>query len=201
MENKSRTTSRTSKGTQTRARILSQARGILVREGYDDLVMRELATSGGMTLGNLQYYFATKETLVTAIIEAEGLSDLNILREAYQNCGDPKQALRTLVHSLVEKWRGESGAVFSTLNFLAMHKPAYRGLQRSIYQAFHRELEEAIECVIPNLPKQVYKDRARVLTALIDGAAQQPQIGPKAKFFTLVADAAIAIALPAGGSC
>ncbi len=59
------------KGAATRARILDAARNMLVDCGYDGLVMRSVAAAAGMTLGNLQHYFATREALLAAVVRAE----------------------------------------------------------------------------------------------------------------------------------
>ena len=61
---------RQTRGEASRARILEKARSLLVEKGYDALVLRQLATSLEMRLGNLQYYFPNRQALMAALIEA-----------------------------------------------------------------------------------------------------------------------------------
>jgi AcrR family transcriptional regulator len=57
----------TSKGLQRREQILSVARKLLIEEGYNRFVLREIAAQSGITIGNLQYYFRTRELLLEAV--------------------------------------------------------------------------------------------------------------------------------------
>lgn len=54
----------TSKGEQTRARIVDAAMALLEERGYDGTTMRAVADAAGVSLGNAYYYFASKEHLV-----------------------------------------------------------------------------------------------------------------------------------------
>lgn len=191
----------TIKGINTRSRILQSARELLVQEGYDQVILREVAKRTGIKLGNLQYYFATRDDLLAALFEAEGSADTASVHDSLKHSGTPDDALRGLVRMLVERWRGDSGIVFSTLGFLAIHNPTFRALHRDIYDRFYKEVEAAIECADPGHAQDIYKSRARVLSSLIDGAAQQMQVGPRRKFLDLIADQALTIALPNGATC
>ncbi len=54
----------TSKGEQTRTRIVDAAMTLLEERGYDGTTMRAVADAAGVSLGNAYYYFASKEHLV-----------------------------------------------------------------------------------------------------------------------------------------
>jgi AcrR family transcriptional regulator len=49
--------------------ILYAALQLLIEEGYRAMSMRRVAAASGMKLGNLNYYFATKEDLFRALVE------------------------------------------------------------------------------------------------------------------------------------
>ena len=51
----------TRKGTSTRDRILNETLSLLQEQWYDGVSLREVAKRSGIKLGNLQYYFATRE--------------------------------------------------------------------------------------------------------------------------------------------
>jgi AcrR family transcriptional regulator len=57
----------TSKGLQRREQILAVARNLLVEEGYNRFVLREIAARSGMAIGNLQYYFRARELLLGVV--------------------------------------------------------------------------------------------------------------------------------------
>jgi len=186
---------RRNKGAATRDRILVEARRTLINDGYDAFVLRTVAERLDMKLGNLQYYFRTRDDLLLEVIRREARSDLESIRFILEQEQPPLDALRQLVHSLVGKWRAESGVVFTTLAFLSLHREPFRAVYRDVYAAFYNELERAIECAEPGHARTEYRQRARLLTALIDGAAMQTQTGPRAGFLESVLEAAMRIAI------
>lgn len=58
------------RGREGHETILRAALSILVEEGYRAMSMRRVAAACGMKLGNLTYYFPTREELVRALLEA-----------------------------------------------------------------------------------------------------------------------------------
>ena len=59
-------TSKTTKGEQTRTRILDAALELFKEQGYEETTMREVAERAGVALGNAYYYFSGKESLLEA---------------------------------------------------------------------------------------------------------------------------------------
>lgn len=57
-----------SKGMRTKMRILESAKNIFYEHGYDDAIVQQIADESGTTLGSLTYHFATKTTIVDAIM-------------------------------------------------------------------------------------------------------------------------------------
>src|SRR5688500_12978292 len=56
----------TSKGEQTRARILETALTLFRERGYEETTMRAIAEQAGVALGSAYYYFRSKEQLIHA---------------------------------------------------------------------------------------------------------------------------------------
>lgn len=181
------------KGAATRARIVAEARRVLIEEGYDALVLRQVAAAVGIQLGNLQYYFPSRESLLLEILLAEARSDLETLRALVERDCAPEERLRELVRVFVSRWRGESGLVHTTMSFVSKHNPALRKAYREYYAAFYAELQRALEAADPGHPPQVYATRARLLNAVMDGAARQIRVGPLERYLDAVGDAALAI--------
>lgn len=189
-------TSKTPKGSLTRARILAEARALLVEGGYDAVALREVAKRAAIKLGNLQYYFATRDALLIALIEAEAVSDIDNIGKAFDGPDTSQAALRKTVHGLITRWMGSSGTVFATLNYLSTQRPVFRALHRRIYRKFYGQLEKAIEQADPGHSKEEYANRALLLAALIDGAPIQAIAGNKQRLQRIVANQAVNIALP-----
>ena len=184
----------TPKGSTTRDRILAAARKRLIECGIDRFALRELADSLEIKLGNLQYYFKTREALVLQVLEEEAERDRTIIRTHQQNLKNPKDAFRAIVQDLTTRWRGDSGVLFSTLGTLAIHNKAYRKLYRSIYASFYLELEAPLRSLNPTLSESEIALRARLITALIDGAPMQTQIANKPIFLQRIQEQAESIA-------
>ena len=183
------------KGEISRARILGLARRTLIDAGYDAFVLRDIATQAKMELGNLQYYFPTRESLLEAVLLEQANSDLVDLNAFHQPHQNDVTEFTAMVKFLVKKWRGESGKVISILGFLALHQPSFRRIYKEIYEQFYRELAGVIESIDPGRTMKVYRRRAQLITALIDGAAMQVQRGSSPAFLGDVANHALLIAL------
>lgn len=184
----------TPKGSTTRDRILAAARNRLIEHGIDRFALRALADSLEIKLGNLQYYFKTREALVLQVLEEEAERDRTIIKTHQQELKDPKDAFRAIVQDLITRWRGDSGVLFSTLGTMAIHNKQYRKMYRSIYASFYLELEEPLRSLNPGLSESEIALRARLITALIDGAPMQPQIANKPVFLQRIQEQAESIA-------
>ena len=52
-----------------RARILSAARKLFAKHGYDETTMQEIVREAGTSIGNAYFYFSNKEDLLTSLLE------------------------------------------------------------------------------------------------------------------------------------
>lgn len=57
------------KGQERIENILKAATDILINNGYAGLSMRKIASTVGITIGNLHYYYPTKKDLITNLLE------------------------------------------------------------------------------------------------------------------------------------
>lgn len=156
--------------------------------------MRELADELGIKLGNLQYYFNTREALILAVIEAEAAEDLARIRVHQSGASAPRDAFLAIVADLVTRWRGSSGVLMSLMGTLALHSDAFRQLYRSVYAEFYRALEAPIKAMNPTLTGDEVAVRVRLVTALIDGSPMQTQVGSRQSFLERVQAQAAQIA-------
>ncbi|MEM9725121.1 MAG: TetR/AcrR family transcriptional regulator [Pseudomonadota bacterium] len=185
----------TARGQSTRRKILGEARALLVQNGYDALVLRSVATRCGLTLGNLQYYFKTREDLIYALIEAEASRDLATIEAALASVGEPEERLNQITRRLLTQWDDEASAVYSTLALLRIDRPAFRQLHEELYRTHYRALEDVIARFPNGLSARARATRAQLITALIDGAALQVPAQGREAFFEEVVTLARAIAM------
>jgi AcrR family transcriptional regulator len=179
------------KGLSTRDKILRAARNTLIEKGYEGLVLRELADTLGIKLGNLQYYFKTKDLLVLAVFAEEARDDLLALT------GEITELLprfEKMVERLVSRWRGNSGVLFSMLGTLALHHSEFKKLHRDNYANFYLALNPIVAELNPTLSESQRSLKVRLITALIDGSSMQVQIGSWQDYLAAIQAQAIAIA-------
>lgn len=162
---------RTSRREARCATLVGVARKVLIDEGLDRFVMREIAGRAGMKLGNLQYYFPTRSDLLEAVIRAEFDRDIAAVRGV---ASKPEHDLGTLSEVLLRNWLTNDGAsVFATMSLLSYHDDRFRRLNREIYETFYTELGDVVRQVDPSLTEPEVRARARLITAVIDGVAVQ----------------------------
>ncbi|MEM7099643.1 MAG: TetR family transcriptional regulator [Pseudomonadota bacterium] len=178
--------SKTKKGNATRCRIVAAARKKLVRHGVEQFVMRDLADSLQMKLGNLQYYFNTREQLLLHLFRTEAARDLAVIGAHEKKNNAPEVVFRAIVKDLVVRWRGDGGVVFSTLGTLAQHNAMYRKLYRDIYRDFYAALTGPIRQLNPKLSDDEVLLRVRLVTALVDGSPMQIQVGDTQAYLAAV---------------
>lgn len=161
-------TTLSTRGAARREAVLGVARELLVREGFDQFVLRRVADRAEMTLGNLQYYFATRDDLLEAVIRAEFDLDLAALRAAAEDAD-----LDAVVRSLAINWTTGAGSIFGTMSLLAYHHDRFRRLNREIYETFYAELGTIIRSVSGATSDAEIASRARLITSVLDGVAIQ----------------------------
>lgn len=163
----------TRSGSRRQARgpeLVELARTVLVDEGLDRFVLRDIAGRAGMTVGNLQYYFPTRDDLLAAVIRAEFDRDLRTIRGVV---ADADAGLVEVGRGLVCNWCDGGSSVFTVLALLAFHHERFRRLNREIYDTFYAELAAVVRSADPTADQDEALARAHLITALLDGVAIQ----------------------------
>ena len=88
--------------------------------------------------------------------------------------------------------------IFATLNLLMQHNSTYRALYQRIYRNFYANIETAILCALPDLDATEAATRARLLSALVDGAAMQTGVTRRSGWTQRLVDEACRMALSPG---
>ena len=184
----------TKKGETTRDRIVDAARAMLLARGYDGLVLRELAESLDITLGNLQYYFPTREALALHVLGVEGTRDALLIEDRRRSDG-PLENFRTSVRDMAVRYRGESGQLLLMITALAQHNAEFEQLYRTSYADFYPVFETLFRELNPGLAALEVAARARIVNALVEGSAFQTAVGDLDAYLDRVVAEAEAIAL------
>jgi AcrR family transcriptional regulator len=169
---------RTRRGTERCEDILALARAALIEEGLERFSVRRIAERGGMTIGNLQHYFATRDDLIECLVREEFEGDLAAFGRGE---GTPEDELGDLIERLSSRWSSGGSSVYEPLFLLALHEPRFAALRTEIYERFYADLAGLVREIDPDASPAECRFRAMLITGLIDGVAAQrePLIGPR----------------------
>lgn len=110
-----------------RSRILDEAANLFLQRGYEGTSLRLLADVVGMKAGSLYYHFASKDELLTTILER----GLDVMHEAFDHAerthGDDEPFRRIAAHT-----RAHLSALFENGPYTAAHVVTFRTAPDSV---------------------------------------------------------------------
>jgi AcrR family transcriptional regulator len=140
---------RRSHGSDTRVEILRAARHVLITRGYARLSMRVVAREAHVAVGNVVYYFASKRSLVHALIlsmlEHYQITAQDYLRNAHGKSSFPA-LLRWYMRDSVSP---ETSRLFRELWAMALHDPGIAGTMDRFYDRLHRLAADRLRLARP----------------------------------------------------
>ncbi|MCU1655668.1 MAG: transcriptional regulator [Pseudonocardiales bacterium] len=83
-----------------RERLLGAAADLLYREGVEKTTLADIAQAAGVPLGNIYYYFKTKDAIVDAVVEAHVRGIKEMLASLDRRYRNPKGRLKALFRTL-----------------------------------------------------------------------------------------------------
>jgi AcrR family transcriptional regulator len=86
-----------------RERLVAAARGLIYREGVEKTTLAEIAHAADVPLGNVYYYFKTKEDIIEAVIEAHVADIEETIATVERRHRTPKGRLKALVAQLADQ--------------------------------------------------------------------------------------------------
>jgi len=149
-----KTTTRVSKGDQTKALILDTALEMFRERGYEQTTMRAIAKKAGVSLGNAYYYFSSKEFLIQAFYQRLHEDHLAVAVPALENEETLKARLLTVMRLKIETmtpYHQFAGVLFKT----AAHP-------RSPLNPFSDESDPAREASIQLFAKVIEGTKTRI---------------------------------------
>lgn len=151
--------------------ILDVGLRILAGEGYAKFSLRSVAAASGIELGNLQYYFRTKQDLLRAVLEhATRRYEEEYEKLLSRKSHAPGRRLQTVVEYLLEDLRdAESAGFFYQLWARAYHDPFVAKMMEGIYDRHRDNLAALMKPLDETMDEVTRRRRATILAALIEG--------------------------------
>jgi AcrR family transcriptional regulator len=84
-----------------RSRLVNAAVGLAYQNGFGATSLADIAREAGVPLGNVYYYFKTKDEIGEAIVELR-LAQLSAQRQQWDEAGSPKDRLCACVQGVFE---------------------------------------------------------------------------------------------------
>lgn len=157
------------KGRERRQQILGVARRKLLDSGIEGLVLRDVAEELGITHGNLQYYFKTKNDLVEAIFDEEVSKFTEIMPGATEGATTRSGRISALVDSSIDLLPGEDTRLWHMLFGMAHQNPDLAKLLRRENERYEAALAEQLEWIMPEATAARRMHVAKVIRVIVDG--------------------------------
>lgn len=151
--------------------ILETAQSILVREGLANLSTRRVADELGISVGNLAYYFPSKDSLLQAMIEnvIEGY-DEELRKEFEVFPDDPRQRLEAFLEYIKEDTKKpEVQAFFYQFWGFSTHNQQAAETRRSMYEHFSMQLIVLLSDIHTTKKKSEIENMAFTILACLEG--------------------------------
>ncbi len=144
---------RSGKGQHTTLTILLAAEKLLIQEGYHNFSLRKVAANADLTLGNLQYYFRTKDSLIKAMLDNCIQRYLDRFKEIRAAAGeDPEQQFKAIVEEVLRDLNTKATTVFyPEVWSLANHDDHATEFMDAMYGRYRAVLMEVISLINPDL--------------------------------------------------
>ncbi|NKB39033.1 MAG: TetR family transcriptional regulator [Gammaproteobacteria bacterium] len=161
------------KGQMRRQQILDVAKQVLIDEGVSSLVLRDVADKIGITHGNLQYYFPTKDDLLVAIFDQEVEKYTDSMQVAVAATSTKRGRLDAIIDSGVAELKAPETALWRIMMSLASHNSEMAALLKKENDLYEVVLTEQLKLISPHLSDQRHRHMARIIHAILDGLGIQ----------------------------
>jgi len=122
--------------------LLSQAKDILMRVGYNRLTIREVASSCGVAVGTVYNYYSSKDVLIACIMLEDWVAALKSMENRSEQAANAVDGLHAVYDAI---------AAFSRQYADAWAQYSARGNAASMIRARHRQLIDQLCAVIEPL--------------------------------------------------
>ncbi len=161
--------------------ILDAAAEVLISQGYKKLTLRQIALQAGITVGNLTYYYRSKEALLKDLLEKILSTYLDEMDRIVEASGDsPADRFVAVVEYLIEDLHTQrTTKFFPELWALANHDAYAAELMEKMYADERQALFDLIHAINPELDELQTNHLALFVSASIEGMTMFVGAGKK----------------------
>ncbi len=159
------------RGQERVADIIAMAQKIFIQEGLASLSVRRVAKELGISVGNLSYYFSTKESLLQAIIE-DVISgyDEELAQESQRFPDAPPMRFKAFIRYLIEDAKKpDVRGFFYQFWGLSTHNRLAANSREQMYQHFVEQTTDLLTSVNPELEEAELKVRTLLIINALEG--------------------------------
>ena len=161
------------KGQIRRQQIIDAAKQALIEGGANSLVLRDVADQIGITHGNLQYYFPTKNDLLIAIFDQAVEKYTESMKVAVSETSTRKGRLDAIIDAGIAELKSPETALWRMMMSLADHNPDMATILKKENDLYEQVVAEELELISPDLSLQRRRHIARIIHAILDGLGIQ----------------------------
>ncbi|AXE24102.1 TetR/AcrR family transcriptional regulator [Streptomyces globosus] len=160
----------TPKGRQRRTALLDAAERILASSGGSELTLRAVADEAGVRLGHLQYYFASRSALLSALLDRVLTSSLE--RVALLTGRPDGNSVDALLDGVLSDHDDPALVrLFTEVWAMAAHDPEAAAAVRAFYDQYATHVAGFLRDHAPMLSADAARRRAEVFVMLMEGAS------------------------------
>lgn len=161
----------TSKGSDRVQTILEEAKNILVRDGFSGLSYRAIANAAGIAVGNVNYYYPSKDDLLVDVARyIFDRWDEKFRRKIPESISAPKEIFGYSVRFMIdENKREKTISLLMEMWAISNHTAAVAKMLDAFYEQMRTWIDRMIDQANPGLDPIVRAHRAALITAQIEG--------------------------------
>ena len=157
------------KGRERRRQIVDAAKRRLLSAGIEGLVLRDLADELGITHGNLQYYFATKASLIEAVFDEEIIKYTDTMKTALNATSTQQGRLAAFLDSTIDLLAFDEVRLWHVLFGIAHQSPELAMILKRENESYESTLADELGRIFPIMAIERRLHVARMIRMLIDG--------------------------------
>lgn len=151
--------------------ILEAARQVFMNDGYANFTMRKVAARAGISVGNLNYYYRSKEDLLRDMLDYVISHYVEEFENRRRQAGrSAEKQLEAIAEFIVEDLsRTTTTVFFPELWALANHDAYAAALMEELYVKGRQPFNDLIPLINPDIPKREREEMALFMSAAIEG--------------------------------
>lgn len=149
--------------------ILEAAEQLLLDSGYHNFSMRKVATKAGVSVGNLQYYFPSKDKLIEVLLDhvIQNYLDTFLL---FKGQYTPKEQFKKIIKTVIKDIKTKFTTVFfPELWSRANHEKNISEIMDQMYGKYRTLIADVIREINPNLNECQAQRLSIFMTASLEG--------------------------------